>query len=36
MNHRQLEQLALQLSTWGALSLAVLGITFGLIASSEA
>ena len=36
MNNRQLEQLALRLSTWGALSLAVLGITFGLIASSEA
>ena len=36
MNNRQLEQLALRLSTWGALSLAVLGITFSLIASSEA
>ena len=36
MNNHQLEQLALQLSTRGALGLALLGITFGLIAPSEA
>ena len=36
MSNRQLEQLALQLSTWGALGMAVLGITFGLLTPSEA
>ncbi len=36
MNDRQSEQLALQLSTWGALGLALLGIAFGLLVPSEA
>ena len=36
MNNHQLEHLALQLSTWGALGLALLGITFGLVVPSEA
>ena len=36
MNNHQLEELALQLSTWGALGQALLGITFGLLAPSEA
>ncbi|MGK7899221.1 MAG: cation diffusion facilitator family transporter [Xenococcus sp. (in: cyanobacteria)] len=36
MNNRQSEQLALQLSTWGALGLALLGIAFGLLVPSEA
>ncbi|MGK7948730.1 MAG: cation transporter, partial [Xenococcaceae cyanobacterium] len=36
MNNHQLEQLALHLSMWGALSLALLGIAFGLFVPSEA
>ena len=36
MNNHQLEQLALHLSTWGALGLAILGIAFGLLVPSEA
>ena len=36
MNNHQLEQLALQLSIWGALGLALLGISFGLFVPSEA
>ncbi len=36
MNNRQSEQLALQLSTWGALGLALLGMAFGLLVPSEA
>ncbi len=34
--HLEREQLALQLSTWGSLVMAVLGITFGLLTPSEA
>ena len=36
MNNRQSEQLALHLSTWGALGQALLGITFGFLVPSEA
>ncbi len=36
MNNHQLERLALHLSVWGALGQALLGITFGLLAPSEA
>ncbi len=36
MNNHQSEQFALQLSIWGALGQALLGITFGLLAPSEA
>ena len=36
MNNHQLEQFALHLSMWGALSLALLGIAFGLFVPSEA
>ena len=36
MNNHQSEKFALQLSTWGALGQALLGITFGLLAPSEA
>ena len=36
MNNHQSERLALHLSTWGALGLAILGIAFGLLVPSEA